>query len=177
MLPQTQADLFPLIRAGGLFLMIVGAAILIGALRLRWRNPLLGAGAALATAATILTAAHLTAPYGIPTRFQIGSLVFAVLLEGVALAWAIRRFSRRGERAMTIAVLAIVGAHFLLMAPAFGPLIFLLGMLTLGNALAGARFQNYSLQTLWAMDGFFKLALGGAMFYGHLLPCLACTRA
>ena len=78
---------------------------------------------------------------------------------------------------MTIAVLAVVGSHFVLMAPAFGPLIGLLGMLTLGNALVGARFQNYSLQIVWAMDGFLKFALGAAMFFGQLLPCLPCTRA
>jgi hypothetical protein len=174
---QTQADLFPLIRAGGLFLMIVGAAILAGAFQFKWRNALLGVGALIATTATIVTTARLAAPFGIPTTVQIASLIVAVLLEGVALAWAIRRFSPRGERAMTIAVLAVVGAHFVLMAPAFGPLIVLLAVLTVSNALAGARFLNYPLQTLWAVDGFFKFALGLAMFCGQFLPCLPCTRA
>ena len=177
MLAQTQADLFPLIRGGGVFLMIVGVAIVLGALQFRWRNPLLGAGAALATAATIATAAHLAAPYGAPTRLQIGSLVVAVTLELVALIWAIRRFSPQGERAVTIAVLAVVGAHFVLMAPAFGPLIVLLAAFTVGNALVGARLQTYSLRTIWAVDGFLKLGMGAAMFGGQFLPCFPCDAA
>jgi hypothetical protein len=175
MLTQTQADLFPLIRGGGIFLVIVGAAILLGALQFRWRNPLLGVGAALATVATIFTAARLSAPYGAPTKLQIGSLVVAVLLEVIVLIWAIQRFSPKGERATTIAVLAVVGAHFFLMAPAFGPLIGLLGILTVSNALAGARFRTYSLRTLWAADGCMKFALGAAMLSGQFLPCFPCT--
>ena len=95
---QAQADLFPLIRGGGLFLVIVGAAILLGAFQFRWRYPLLGTGAALAMVATIATAAHLAAPHGVPTKAQVGALVVAALLEAVALVLAIRRFSPQGER-------------------------------------------------------------------------------
>jgi hypothetical protein len=167
---QTQADLFPLIRGGGLFLAIVGVAILMGALQFRWRNLLLGAGAALAAAVTTATAAYLAAPYGAPTYLQIGSLIVAVLLEIGALIWAIRRFAPQGPRAVTIAVLAIVGAHFVLMAPAFGPLIALLGAITVANALAGVRFTTYSLRALWAADGALKLGFGAAMFVGQLVP-------
>jgi hypothetical protein len=177
MIGQTQADLFPLVRGGGLFLIIVGVAILLGALQFRWRNPLLGAGAALATAATIATAAHLAAPFGSPTLLQVGSLVVAVLLEIVVLAWAIRRFSSQGERVATIAVLAVVGAHFVLMAPAFGALIVLLGALTVANALARLHFKTYALRTLWAVDGLLKLAVGGAMFGGQFWPCFPCASA
>lgn len=172
---QTQADLFPLIRAGGLFLTIVGAAILAGSLQFRWRSPLLGAGAAIATAATIAMAAQLTAPHGAPTPLQLASLVVAVLLESAALVWAIRRFAPSGERTLTIAVLIVVGAHFVLMAPAFGPLIVLLAILTIANALAGLRFQSYPLPRLWVLDGALKLAFGAAMLEGQLLACLPCV--
>ena len=158
-------------------MVIVGGAILLGALQFRWRNALLGAGAALATAATIITATRLGAPYGPPTRLQIGALIVAVLLEVVALSWVMRRFSPRGERALTIAVLSVVGAHFVVMAPAFGPLVVLLGLLTVANALAGVYFRTYSLRTLWAVDGFLKMSLGAAMFDGQFLPCFPCAPA
>lgn len=172
---QTQADLFPLIRGGGLFLAIVGLAILLGPLQFRRRNLLLGAGAALAAAVTITTAAHLAAPYGAPTNLQVGSLVVAVVLEIGALIWAIRHFAPQGVRAVTIAVLAIVGVHFVFMAPAFGPLIVVLGAITVGNALAGVRLPRYSLPTLWAVDGALKLGFGAAMFGGQFLPCFPCA--
>lgn len=171
----SQADLFPLIRGGGLFLAIVGTAILLGAFQFKWRNPLLGVGAAIATAATIATAAQLAVPYGAPTALQVGSLVVAVALEVVALLWAIRHFAPKGERLATIAVLAVVGAHFVLMAPAFGPLIVVLGVVTVCNALAGVRLPRYSVRALWAVDGLLKLGFGAAMFWGPHLPCFGCA--
>lgn len=174
MVGQTQAELFPLIRAGGLFLAIVGIAILLGAVQFKWRNLLLGAGAMLATAMTIAGAAHLAAPYGAPTRLQIWSLVVAVLLEMGVSTWAIRHFAPHGSRAVTMAVLAIVGAHFVIMAPAFGPLIVLLSAVTVGNALAGACLPRYSLRMLWAVDGALKLGVGVLMFEGQFLPCFLC---
>jgi hypothetical protein len=115
----SQADLFPLVRGGGLFLMIVGIAVVLGALRFRSRNLRLGIGAAIAAAATTVLAAPLAAPYGAPTQFQIGSLLVAVALEIVLVIWAMRRYAPRGERAAIVAVLIVVGAHFMLMAPAF----------------------------------------------------------
>lgn len=168
---QTQADQFPLIRGGGLFLIIVGIAMLMGSLQFRWRNPLLGVGAAIAAAATFAMAAQLAAPHGAPTRLQVASLVVAVLLESVALVWAIRRFARSGERTVTIAVLVVVGAHFVLMAPAFGPLIVLLAIFAIAHAVAGLHFQTYPLNRLWAVDGALKLAIGAVMFGGQFLPC------
>jgi hypothetical protein len=171
MLQQSQADAFPLIRAGGLFLSIVGLSVILGAARFRARNAILGVGAVVATIATALLAPRLA---GAPTAFQVGSLVVAVSIEGAALFWAIRRYVPRGERAMSIAILAVVGIHFMLMAPAFGPIIVLLGLLATANALAGARWERYSLQRLWLVDGVLKAAAGAAMLAGHLLPCWAC---
>jgi hypothetical protein len=139
---QTQADAFPLIQGGGVFLLIVGAAMLMGALQFKWRNRLLGAGAALATVATIATATHLARPHGAPTMLQVGSLGVAVVLEAIALVWAIRRFAPQGERAATIAVLVVVAVHFVVMTPAFGPLIVALGMLCASNALAALLYAR-----------------------------------
>jgi hypothetical protein len=57
----------------------------------------------------------------------------------------------------------IVAVHFVLMAPAFGQLIALLGVLTAINAYAGMRFGALSLHTVWVADGALKMAIGGAM--------------
>ncbi|MEQ1492854.1 MAG: DUF6609 family protein, partial [Terricaulis sp.] len=108
---------------------------------------------------------------------QIGSLIIAVVLEMGVLMWAIRHFAAQGPRALTIAILATVGAHFLIMAPAFGPLVVLLGAATIGNALAGAGFPGYSLRMLWAVDGALKVGVGVTMFEGQFLPCFLCAVA
>jgi hypothetical protein len=157
-------EAFPLVRSGGLFVAIVGLAMLAGGLRFGWRNAILGVGAAIATAATAITAARLTAPFGAPTLFQIGDLIAAVALEFAALAWVIRRFRRSGERAVTLATLMIVAVHFVLMAPAFGPLIALLGVLAAINAYAGVWFRTLSVRATWIVDGALKVAIGAAMF-------------
>jgi hypothetical protein len=120
-------EAFPLVRHGGVFVAIVGLAMLAGGLRFGWRNAILGVGAAIATSATAITAARLTAPFGAPTLFQIGDLIAAVALEVAALAWAIRRFRPSGERATTLAIddrRRPFRAH----GAVFGPLIALLGV-------------------------------------------------
>ncbi len=85
------ATQFPLAAGGGVFLSIVGAAIVLGALRFRSRNVLLAAGAVLATIFTALVAPTLTARAGVPTIAQIIWLAAAVAAEIVLLAVFIRR--------------------------------------------------------------------------------------
>lgn len=167
---QTLAHAFPLIRGGGLFICIVGAAMGLGALKFEWRNFFLAGGALIAAAATALFAASLAAPFGAPTILQIGSLVGAVVIEMAALAWAVRTFARKGQRSVTIAILIVVGLHFVLMAPAFGPLVALLGVLTAANAALGLMLPRYSLPTLWLADGALKFGFGAAMLQGQMLP-------
>jgi hypothetical protein len=161
---RAYGETFPLVRSGGFFVAIVGLAILAGGLRFGWRNAILGVGAAIATIVTAVTAARFAAPFGAPTLFQIGDLIAAVAFEVAALAWAIRRFRPAGERATALAILMIVAIHFVLMAPAFGPLIALLGVLAAINVYMGMRLGALSLRTIWIVDGALKLAIGAAMF-------------
>lgn len=153
----------PLIGAGGVFLIIVGVAIVLGALRFRSRYLLLGLGAAAASAALVFLAVPLSAPYGPPSPVQLWSLTLAVAIEVVAFIVIMPIAARRGQRAMTVAILAIVGGHFLIMTPAFGPLIFVLGAANLANAFAGARISGYATPALWGVDGALKAAAGIAM--------------
>jgi hypothetical protein len=153
----------PLLGAGGVFLVIVGAAIILGALRFRSRYLILALGAAAASIAIAFLAVPMSAPYGAPSPVQLWSLALAVAFEIAALRLFIPRAARRGERALTAALLAIVSAHFLIMTPAFGPIIFALGIAGLLNAIVGAQTEGYALPIVWGVDGGLKAVAGVAM--------------
>jgi hypothetical protein len=144
--------------------MLVGVALVVGAVHFRFRNRLLALGAAVAAVATTLTAAKLAAPYGAPTASQVAWLAAAVLAEVAALIMVIRRFAPRGERVAMVAILMVVGLHFLPMAPAFGPLAAILGLACGANAMAGMRLSNYPLKAVWAVDGGLKIMFGSLMW-------------
>jgi uncharacterized membrane protein HdeD (DUF308 family) len=158
------ATQFPLAASGGVFLSIVGVTMVLGALRFRFRNVLLAAGAALATIVIALVAPTLTARAGVPTIAQSVWLAAAVAAEIVLLAVFIRRAAPHGERAVVLTVLGIVAAHFLPMAPAFGPAMIVLGLLCAANVLLAARVTDYSLRSVWAVDGALKVAIGALLF-------------
>ncbi len=173
-LEPPQADVFPLIRGGGLFLLTAGASIVIGAFRFRARYAIFAVGAAIGGVATSLLAAPLAAPFGPPDLFQVLSLVVAVAVEAALLTPVVRGLSTHGERETTLAILTIVGGHFLLMAPAFGPLIVFLAGASVLNTLAGMLLREYPIAWLWALDGTLKISFGALMFFGHQLPCRGC---
>jgi len=120
-------------------------------------------GASIAVIATSLSAARLAAPYGIPTIAQVTWLAVAVLAEIAALIILVPLIAPRGDRALLVAILAIVGLHFLPMAPAFGPLMAILGVACVANALTAARLPSYPLRAVWAVDGGLKVLLGVLM--------------
>jgi hypothetical protein len=75
-----------------------------------------------------------------------------------------------------LTILTIVGGHFILMAPAFGPLIVLLAGASVLNTFVALLWRGYASPAVWAIDGAMKAAVGAAMFYGHELPCTMCLR-
>lgn len=155
---------YPMIRAGGLFLVIIGSGIVVGALfpQVLWR--IFVAGVVLASLALALTARPLTAPLGLPTRLQVGALVVAILVEIVLIVLLPRLFPPKDDRTLPLSVMLVVGIHFLIMALAFGPLIVVLGLLTIGNAGAGLWVRrSMHWHTSWFIDGSLKLGIGGSM--------------
>ena len=166
---ESYANAFPLARSGGLFLLLMGIALLAGSFRFRSRNLVLGIGVAIASVATAATAFRLTAPHGAPTREQIAWLAGAVVLEVVLIAIANRRYMPRSERTAVVAALFIVGLHFLPMTPAFGQIVAALGLFGMANAAVAWRSPAYTLSALWAVDGAGKLAAGAALLFSHLL--------
>ena len=155
---------YPLIRGGGLFLVIVGAMIIAGAALPRTRNVLLALGLALASVATAIAAPSLARPLGVPTWQQILVLAGAVLLEIILIPAVVRGVRHRGERITILSVLMVIGLHFLPMIVAFGPIIGFLGILTILNASAGLWLRpTMDLSIFWFFDGLLKLACGITM--------------
>ncbi len=156
---------FPLIRGGGLFLLLVGLSIVVGAVAPRRLWASFTAGVMIASAVVALTAVRLTAPLGRPTAFQIESLMVAVFIEVMAIGWLGSRLRAATERQRTLSILLVVGAHFFVMAPAFGPLVVLLGLASVVNALAGLRATATPWVAFWVVDGLLKAGVGGTMFW------------
>jgi hypothetical protein len=162
-------SLYPLASSGGVFLLIVGIAIMLGALRFQARNVLLATGAVLATIVMALLAPSLVARAGVsPTLAQVLWLLGAVLAEVALIAAFVRRAVPHGQRAVVLTILGIVAVHFLPMAPAFGPPMILLGMLCAANALLAVRLTNYALRAVWAIDGGLKAAIGALLVWQPL---------
>jgi hypothetical protein len=154
---------YPITPYGGLFLATLGLSIILGAFVARGRMVLVGIGFALGVAAATLFGVKFAAGLGPPSQFQVGSLVLAVVLEVAAFATFMPKLSVRGERAVLLGTLAIVGVHFIVMLPAFGPLIGALGALCALNAAAAWPAPFYPSGAVWFVDGVLKLGFGAMM--------------
>jgi hypothetical protein len=152
-------DLVPL---AGIFLTIVGLSIIAGSFLPRLRKRAVPAGLILGAIATIV-AGMKTVIVDPPTSLQLGSLAVAISVEIGAFVALMPRLHPRGPRAVTAGVIAIVGAHFILMVPAFGWPIAALGVLCVLNAALLWRSSRYPARAADALDGILKLMFGVAM--------------
>jgi hypothetical protein len=163
--PSSWAHVFPMIRAGGVFIFIMGAGVVLGALVPNRRRLLLIIGAAVATIAIVFLAARLSAPFGMPTRLQLWFLFGSISAEAILIRVAVASYRRAGERSLLLAILFAVGLHFLPMAVTFGPVCLLLGVALCVCAGIGLWLRPDSpLNMLWASDGLIKMAFGAIMF-------------
>ena len=159
------AHSFPMVRAGGLFILIMGIGVALGGAFAGLRKALLVVGGAAATVAIIFLADALTRPLGRPTTIQIAALGVAILLEMVLIFVVVRRYKNSGERTFLLAILFVVGIHFIPMAITFGPLCAVLGISAMTNAGIGLWVKREaSLKSIWIVDGALKLAVGGLMY-------------
>jgi len=154
---------FPLAPLGGMFVGCVGICIMLGGFAWRFRMPLLWIGFPFALTTIAFFGGRFSAGIAPPSRFQTGALVLAIIFEFAAFPFLMPRLRRQGERAVLVGTLSIVGAHFLIMTPAFGPLITILGLLCLANAAITWRARSYASQLSWFVDGGLKLSLGAGM--------------
>ena len=163
--PSFWAHRFPMIRGGGLFIMIMGIAALLGALT-GWRRLFVIAGGVAATVAIVLCAAPLSAPFGKPTALQLYFLFGSIALEIILIRLAVWRYKRAGDRSLLLAILFVVGLHFLPMSVAFGPICFILGLVLCAASGIGLWLKpNLSLNLLWTVDGIIKIAFGAFMYF------------
>src|ERR1700730_3320831 len=150
--PSSWAYAFPMVRAGGVFVFIMGAGVVLGALLPNRRRSLLIVGAAVATIAMVFLAARLSAPFGAPSRLQLWFLFGSIGAELILIRAAVALYRHAGERSLLLAVLFAVGLHFLPMSIALGPLCAALGV-TLCLCAGGGWWwkPGVSLNRLWAL--------------------------
>jgi hypothetical protein len=99
-----------MVRAGGLFIFIMGAGVVLGAVVPDRRRSLLFVGAAAATIAMIFSAARLSAPYGAPTRLQLWFLFGSIGAEAILIRVAVALERHADERSMLLAILFAVAS-------------------------------------------------------------------
>ncbi len=163
--PFASTSVFPMARAGGMFIFVVGLGVAGGALHPQRRRFLLALGAAIATIALILFGGRLSAPFGTPSRLQFWSLGGSIALEGFLIRIAVIRSRAAGERTLLLAILFAVGLHFLPMALAFGPACVFLGVALCACSGGGLWLRpGVALNSLWAVDGLVKMGFGALMF-------------
>ncbi len=152
----------PLIAGGGLFLFIVGIALVIGEKTPRYRGRWLTTGFILGGTLAAL-GAGIGGPYGSPTRLQVGSLILAIVVEMTAIPLVLKRFPGIQGKNRTLVILLIVALHFFIMMPAFGGIIVLLGLLCFCNVAWGYWHAGYHTTAVSMTDGILKAAVGLVM--------------
>lgn len=147
-----------------MFIVIMGIGMLLGALLPIRRRLFLAIGAAVATLAIVLFARPLAAPFGAPTAIQLWFLFGSIAAEAALIPLAVAVYRQSGERALLLAILFVVGLHFIPMAVAFGPPCAALGFAVCSVAGFGLWARaDISLDRLWAVDSLIKIGVGAAM--------------
>jgi hypothetical protein len=155
---------FPMVRSGGLFILLVGLGILAGAALGEHHLVLpLIVGASLAIIAQGVFRNRLVRPLGSPTRFQVTALIGAIILEMIITAVVAYEFHFRQSRSFWLWILLVVGGHFMIIAIAQGRLPFLLGVACVANAVVGLWLPQAPLVIFWSIDGVMKIIVGSLM--------------
>jgi hypothetical protein len=155
---QLYSRLYPMAPLGGLFVATIGLFLMLGTALPALRMKLTYVGFAAGTLALIL-GGRLAVGLPAASRLQIGSLVLAIVLEIIMFIFLMPLARRHGERSLLVVTLTIVSVHFLVMLPAFGTLIGILGVLCLLNAAIAWRNPSYRIDLAWFLDGTLKLGL------------------
>ena len=98
-----------------------------------------------------------------PHPYAAISIIIAIIIEAIAFRIIMPRVRPLGDRQTGLTTLAIVSLHFLIMIPAFGPVIALLTALGLINVWLGWKRSDLRLNRIWLIDGVLKIAFGIAM--------------
>lgn len=156
------AQLYPMAPLGGVFILVVGLFVVAGSVWSRKRLMLMWIGLAGGVIGIVLSG-RLAMGLPHPTLVQTGSLGLAIVVEIIAFRLAMPALRPKGERAMLIGSLAIVGLHFLIMLPAFGPMMTILGLTCTASAFLAWRLPRYAIPAFWAVDGLLKCGIGALL--------------
>lgn len=159
-------ELFPLMRGGGAFLVLIGLGILAGACtrvrrtRLVWL--IVGAGLGVVVMAVGGATKIIFAGLPYPMIWQWVVLGLAFLVEMGLVNIVLRKVPDWNSREFWLWILFIVGAHFLILGPSHGPVCFLLALACMANAAIGLRLRDADVRIFWGVDGVLKI-IGGAL--------------
>jgi hypothetical protein len=160
-------ELFPLMRGGGAFLVLIGLGILGGAFtrqrRRRLVSLIVGAGLGVVVMAVGGATKVIFAGLPQPAIWQWVVLGLAFLVEAGLVNVVLRKVPDVHSREFWLWILFIVGAHFLILGPSHGPVCFLLAIACMANALIGLRLRHVDVRIFWAVDGLLKIAGGAIM--------------
>jgi|SRR5690606_29130616 len=149
---------YPMVRAGGLFLLFIGAGIIINVFL---RGAFL-VGIVLAIISLIFSK---TLSFGKPKRFQIMALFFAMALEMVLFFIMFQVLPADTDGSVRLMwILLIVGTHFLPMSISFGSRFGILGMLCIVNALTALVLFGAVNEIFLLVDGALKFGFGIWLF-------------
>jgi hypothetical protein len=154
---------FPLMRGGGMFLVAIGAGIVVGGIGPRsWLTPSLISGAALGVIIMAVGGATkiIFAGLGQPPLYQWLVLGVAFLVEGY-LVYLVSDRNTFGSREFWMWMLVAVAAHFLVLTFSHGPVCGALAIVCMVNAVIGLKATSVDFQVFWTIDGVLKV-LGGA---------------
>ena len=154
---------YPMTPYGGIFIATVGVCVIAGAALRNYRDNLVWIGFALGAVLCVVFGGILGRGLRSPSLLQVSFLALAIFLEIAAFRYLMLAVRPPGERATLSATLGIVGAHFVVMLPAFGPLIGALGLACTLNAVGFWLLFAYRAGFVWFVDGCLKLVLGMAM--------------
>jgi uncharacterized protein DUF6609 len=160
---------YPMARRGGLFLVLIGAA-LIAAIALSGHAlvsyPVFFAGLGVAIL-SLFVSGRLSD--GRPTRAQLVALAAAIALEAALFAVVPRMLPPGTQESVRwLWVLMIVGVHFLPMAVSFGPLFLLLGGACISNAALGLLLPEVPFELFGLVDGALKVFVGVGTLWARL---------
>ena len=145
---------YPLVRSGGLFLILIGGGIIIDV----FFSGAFIVGTSLALISLFFAKAL---SFGKPMRIQIVALIVAIVLEMVLLIVMVNVLPIDiDSQTRMMWILIIVGVHFLPMAVSFGPRFALLGVLCMVNGFVGLQLNDVSSDLFLIIDGILKVAFG-----------------
>jgi hypothetical protein len=151
---------YPTIRRGGVLVLILGVSMIFGtavdAYAFYYRVFFTGIVAAV-LAFIFFKQRYL---YGKPTPLQTGAIYAALILGVLLLAGLFVFVPDYGSRAFLLLLILIIGIDFIPLSIAVGPLMLILAVLCILDAVLGLWLQGLSFTIFTGVDGVLKIIFG-----------------